>query len=185
MEFIKKFLKPSKGKIVLSIVLFVVFIFLGASHVQICKMSPCPAVAIYSYIVMFITLWPFMLVMLIPPFSKLLIALQLVPYLLWVLYYYIIASFWIYKKDTWKIKNRILLLIAILVIIFSLFNMFNRGKFILGPQMGVTICESSQDCIDGYMACPKEDEVPTCVKHGPRGILDKPYCGCRNPNKEY
>ncbi|RJQ33473.1 hypothetical protein C4566_03535 [Candidatus Parcubacteria bacterium] len=132
------FLKPSRAKIILGIILSLVFIFLGTFHVQICKLPPCEALPVYSTIISFITLWPMFMMIAVPaPLSQLLeiLFMLLVPF-----YYYIISCLWFYKKDSWKIKNYVLLLLAFLVIIFSIYNVFSeKGNVHFGPQFGDTI----------------------------------------------
>lgn len=182
----KEFFKPSKGRIILTLVLFVVFVFLGVSHVQVCKMPPCQSMPAYSSIIMYTTLWPFAVSITAPHFWNFLdTIIPLLFYVLWVFYYYIIACLWFYKKDKWKIKNYALLIIAIVIIFFSIFNMYNNGKFIVGPQFGKTTCNSNQDCVDNYIMCPQENEMPVCIKEGAKGILDASYCECGNLNKKY
>ena len=133
----KKFLKPSKSKIILTIVLFFVFVFLGASHMQICKLPPCSSIPIYSSIIMFITLWPFAISVDIPRFWNFFdTIIPLLFYVLWVFYYYTISCLWFYKKDTLKIKNYILLIIALFIIIFSIYHIYNNGDIRFGPQFG-------------------------------------------------
>jgi hypothetical protein len=116
----KSFLKPNKRKIILTILLLILFVFLGAFHIQICKLPPCATLPIYSTIIGFITLWP-MLIIVVAPSSQL---LQIFLFLLVPFYYYLLACLWFYKKNDWKIKNYILLIVAFLVILFSLYAMF-------------------------------------------------------------
>jgi hypothetical protein len=128
------FLKPSRAKIILGIILFLVFVFLGTFHVQICKLPPCEALPVYSTIISFVTLWPmFMMIAVPPPSSQL---LQILFMLLVPFYYYVISCLWFYKKDSWKIKNYLLLLLAFLVIIFSIYTVLSRKSIYLGPQFG-------------------------------------------------
>ena len=109
----KNFFKPSRGKIILTIVLLVVFSFLGVSHVQICKMPPCETPPLYASLIMFITLWPLSIDFIIPRVVSIFIVssgflmsiLDLILFLFFIFYYYTISCFWFYKKNTWKIKK--------------------------------------------------------------------------------
>ena len=116
---IKIFLRPTKGKVLLSFALLLIFSYLGSHHIQICKFPPCEPIPTYSISIIYITLWPLFIVFAGQFFEV--IAFFLLP-----VYYYFLSCLWFYKKGKNKLIKYFLLTIAIIVIAFTIFVIFQK-----------------------------------------------------------